>query len=297
MRLTAIAFGVALLASPLSAKSFQEMFPDIHAELPADLIAEIDALDLREGLVTIEGGIATLTLPEGYYFLGSKDANYILTTLWQNPPGTMTLGLVFPAGVSPFDPGSWALEVTFEEIGYVSDDDAGNYNYDELLAEMQADTRADSAQRVAEGYPEIELVGWAATPRYDKEARKLYWAKQLRFSDSETDTLNYSIRALGRRGVLVLNFIAEMRVLPQVEAAVPDVLAMVEFNDGHRYADFNPSLDQVAAVGIGGLIAGKVVAKTGLLVVGLAFLKKFGVLLLLPLLALGGRLFKKRDDT
>jgi hypothetical protein len=39
----------------------------------------------------------------------------------------------------------------------------------------------------------------------------------------------------------------------------------------------------VAAVGIGGLIAGKVAAKAGLLVVLLAFLKKGLVLVLLPL--------------
>ncbi|WP_428548305.1 DUF2167 domain-containing protein [Profundibacter sp.] len=48
-------------------------------------------------------------------------------------------------------------------------------------------------------------------------------------------------------------------------------------------SDFKPSIDKVAAVGIGGLIAGKVLAKTGLIAVALIFLKKFFFLLLIPL--------------
>ena len=79
------------------------------------------------------------------------------------------------------------------------------------------------------------------------------------------------------------NFIAGMEALPEVEAALPDVLVLASFRDGARYGDFDPSIDQVAAVGIGGLIAGKVLAKTGLLVLALAFLKKGWILIVLAL--------------
>ena len=44
------------------------------------------------------------------------------------------------------------------------------------------------------------------------------------------------------------------------------IYALVEFEDGHRYSDFNPDIDTVAAYGIGGLIAGKVAMKAGLFV-------------------------------
>ena len=83
-----------------------------------------------------------------------------------------------------------------------------------------------------------------------------------------------------------MNFIAGMDQLDNVEAAVPDVLGMVNFTEDNRYSDFDPKIDTVAAVGIGGLIAGKVMAKTGLLAMGVVLLKKFGVVLLLPLLGL-----------
>ncbi|MCP3672269.1 MAG: DUF2167 domain-containing protein, partial [Gammaproteobacteria bacterium] len=48
-----------------------------------------------------------------------------------------------------------------------------------------------------------------------------------------------------------------------------------------RYSDFNPSIDKVAAYGLGALVTGKVIAKTGFLAMALVFLKKFGVLIVI----------------
>ena len=82
----------------------------------------------------------------------------------------------------------------------------------------------------------------------------------------------------------MLNFIAGMHQLPQIEESVPAVLAMTDFNDGNRYADFNPDLDEVAAYGLGALIAGKAAAKVGLLAAALVLLKKLWIL---PVLLIG----------
>lgn len=71
---------------------------------------------------------------------------------------------------------------------------------------------------------------------------------------------------------------------------------MANFNQGSRYEDFNPDIDQVAAYGIGALVAGKVLAKTGLLAAALIFLKKFGVVFAIAAFALFGRLFKRRKS-
>ncbi|MBL4930129.1 DUF2167 domain-containing protein [Tabrizicola sp. KVB23] len=93
----------------------------------------------------------------------------------------------------------------------------------------------------------------------------------------------------------MVNFIAAADQLPKVEAAAPAVLKMITFTDGNRYADYLPGTDTVAAVGIGGLIAGKVAAKAGLLVLLLAFLKKGAILVLLPLIWLKNKLFGKKS--
>ena len=293
MRTPLVAALVAILSAPAAlAASFEEMFPGVAEQMPEDLRPGLEAMDLKQGHTQI-GAIASIDVPEGYYFLGPKDAAFVLTTLWGNPDASQTLGMLFPRDRSPVDGATWGAEITFDEIGYVSDEDAKGYDYDALLRDMQADTKEDNKWRDQNGYARVDLLGWAAEPHYDLESRKLYWAKRLKFADNEGETLNYNIRALGRKGVLVVNFIAGMGQFDDVEAAVPDVLTMVNFTDGNRYSDFDPKIDTVAAVGIGGLIAGKVLAKTGLLAMGLVFLKKFGVVLLLPLLGLK-RLFSRR---
>jgi uncharacterized membrane-anchored protein len=124
-------------------------------------------------------------------------------------------------------------------------------------------TSATSA-RTAQGYPALHLRGWAEPPRYVPEIRSLYWAQELAADGAPEGSLNYAIRVLGRKGVLELNAVGAMSQLPQIKPAMERVYALVEFKQGNRYIDFDPDLDEVAAYGIGGLIAGKVALKAGL---------------------------------
>ncbi|AFU99048.1 DUF2167 domain-containing protein [Simiduia agarivorans] len=254
----------------------------------------LNSLDPQTGTIELPGGIASLEVPDSFYYLSPEDAKKVLEDAWGNPPSELGLGMLFPSAYTPLDGDSWGVTIDFEQQGYVSDEDAADIDYNDLLAEMQADTREESKYRVEQGFETLELVGWAAQPYYDANTHKLYWAKELRFGDMEQNTLNYNVRALGRRGVLVMNFIASMPQLPEIEASRDQVLAMATFNDGHRYSQFNPDIDEVAAYGIGGLIAGKVLAKTGFLAIALVFLKKFWFVLLLPLLWLKNLVFKKK---
>ena len=272
----------------LKAETFAEMFPDIAAMDDADAKEYVDLQDdltYQRGTVTIGNDLATLDLGEGYYFLGPQDSATVLTDLWGNPPGPPPLGMVLPAGYPPLDNQGWAMVLEYDPIGYVSDDDANAYDYNELLKDMQAETVAESAERVKQGYGSLRLVGWAEPPHYDTEERKLYWAKELEFNGDPDHALNYNIRALGRRGVLIMNVVGGMAQLSQIRSATPDLLAMTQFTEGNRYADYDPATDKAAAVGIGGLIAGGLLAKkTGLLAVALIFLKKFWFLIFLPLI-------------
>ena len=223
-------------------------------------------LRYQTGDVEIGEGLAVLHLGEGFRYLDPEQANRILVDAWDNPPGEPTLGMIFPADVSPVDPErGWGVVITYAADGYVEDDDADDIDYDELLEQMQKDVDAANPGRRSQGYPPVRLVGWAEAPRYDEASHRLYWAKELEFGGEPEHTLNYAIRVLGRRGVLELNAVAPLRQLPQVEPQMEDVLARVDFVAGHRYEDFDPDLDEVAAYGIGGLIAGKMLAKAGIL--------------------------------
>ncbi len=255
-----------------------------------------DSLDRKQGEIRLPNGVATLQVPQNFYYLDPKDTAKVLTEVWGNPPDTAagTLGMLFPADMTPFDAVAWGVTIRYEEDGYVTDEDADVIDYDSLLKDMQASVREASDERVAKGYEAFELVGWAHAPYYDKADHKLYWAQEVHFSDQPSNTLNYNIRVLGRKGVLLLNFIADMDQQGDVDASLDTVLAMADFDQGSRYEDFNPDLDKVAAYGIGALVAGKLAAKVGLLAGGLLLLKKFGVLVVAGAAAVAGKFFKRK---
>lgn len=253
-----------------------------------------ESLNRQTGEIEIEAANATMNVPEDFYFLNGADAEKVLVDVWGNPPNQQVLGMLFPQSVTPFDAESWAVTVEYEQDGYVSDEDADKMDYQELLEQMQADSDASNPERIEMGYGEIKLVGWASAPFYDKTQNKMHWAKELNFDGAEANTLNYNIRVLGRKGVLVLNFIADMDQQATIEQNLDTVLAMANFDQGARYADFNPDVDEVAAYGLGALVAGKVLAKTGFLAVALVFLKKFGIFIVVGIGALLQAVFKRR---
>ncbi len=254
-------------------------------------------LKYQRGEVVLKDGLATLKVPDGVEFLNGRDAHTVLVKLWGNPPMPDPLGLLMPANTGPLAPDSWAVIITYEEDGYVKDKDAEKIDYADLLKQMQKDTRAANQEREKQGYSAVELVGWAAPPHYDKAVHKLYWAKQLKFGGGDDDTLNYNIRILGRRGVLVLNAVAAMAQLPEIEKNAPRILAAIDFNPGNRYADFSEaSGDKVASYGIAALVAGGVAAKLGLfkgLWVLLLGAKKFVIIGVVALTALVRKFFGK----
>ena len=254
------------------------------------------SLNFQKGTITLPGGVADLTLPEGFHYLSPEDTERVLVTAWGNPPGNETLGMLVTGPEDILAEDSWAAVIAYEEDGYVSDEDAESVDYAEMLTNMQASSRESNAARIEAGYDEVELVGWAATPRYDKTSNKLYWAKELRFGEIPVNTLNYNVRILGRQGVLVLNLVATMPQLQEIEAAIPTVLAMTNFNPGYRYSDFDPGVDKVAAYGIGALIAGKLAAKAGLFAkfgVLLLALKKFWIFIIIGIGALFAHIFRR----
>jgi uncharacterized membrane-anchored protein len=261
--------------------------------------AFLASLNFQKGAITLPGGVASLSLPEGFHYLSPQDTERVLVTAWGNPPGNETLGMLVKGPEDILADESWAVVIAYEEDGYVSDEDADSIDYAQMLADMQASSRESNAARVEAGYDEVELLGWAATPRYDKATNKLYWAKELRFGAIPVNTLNYNVRILGRKGVLVLNLVATMPQLGEVESVIPNVLAMTNFNPGFRYSEFDPELDEVAAYGIGALIAGKVAAKAGLfakLGVLLLALKKFWIFAVIAVCGFFARVFRRQGS-
>ncbi len=204
------------------------------------------------------------------------------------------------ADETPFTNASFCINITYPEKGFIEDNDAKDIDYEELLETMQGGADASNEYREEAGYERIELLGWASKPFYDEETKKLHWPKELKFGDYEgPNILNYNIRILGRRGYLQLNAIGEMLVMQDVKNNISPIIASVNFTRGNTYSDFDPDMAEVAAYGIGGLIAGKVLLKAELLAKFGILLAKFCKVILITIAALLGgfkKFFSKKQE-
>jgi uncharacterized membrane-anchored protein len=259
-------------------------------------------LKYQQGQIKIQDGLAMLNVPTNFYYLDADDAKTVLVKFWGNPPTQVehTLGLLMPSDMNPLEPGCWVVTISYSGDGYVKDDDAGKINYDDLLKQMKTAVQEEDKARKEKGYPTMQLVGWAAPPHYDAATHKLYWAKDVKFDGKDADTLNYDIRILGRHGVLVLTAVSEMDQFPEIQKQTPQILSMVDFNQGNRYADFDPKVDKVAAYGIAALVAGGIAAKLGLFKMLLVFLvaaKKFIIIAFVAVAAWLRKIFAGRKNS
>src|SRR6187399_2194403 len=257
------------------------------------------AFNYQTGNITLPNKVATLHLAGNYRYLDPAETEKLLVA-WGNEPGNDTQGAIVPNEVDPLTGEGWAVIVTYEEDGHIDDSDAKDIDYDDMLKDMKEGTEDNNKARKEAGYEAVHLIGWAEKPHYDPAAKKLYWAKELKFEGSSGNTLNYDVRVLGREGVLSMNAVAGMDRLEQIRGEMRPLIEVAEFNEGYRYAEFDSKTDRMAEYGLGALIAAGVGAKLGLfakLGVFLLAMKKFIIIGLVALGAFLKRLFGKKDET
>jgi uncharacterized membrane-anchored protein len=255
-------------------------------------------LKQQHGTITLPSGIATLKLNEEFYYLDPKDTERLLTDGWGNPPGHETLGMIIPKAVNPLTASGWGVIVSYKDDGHISDEDAAKIDYADLLKQMQEEDEEDNKERQKQGYAGLHLLGWAEQPHYDESSHKMYWARELKADDAEDSTLNYSIRVLGRKGVLELNAVASMADLPMIKQELPKVIAFTNFTEGNLYTDYNPGTDKLASYGLAALVGGGLAAKAGLFAkIGIFLLaaKKFLIVVLVVIAGFVRKLFSRKS--
>jgi uncharacterized membrane-anchored protein len=218
------------------------------------------------------GGVATLKILEGQAFLDAPNSRRFLE-LTRNPPrdGRYTLSA----------PG-WFAIFFFENSGYVKDDET--LDPDALLKSLQESDKPDNDERKRLGMPTIVTAGWSVPPHYDPVTKRLEWGVQLRSEDGHP-LVNYSIRLLGRRGVMHAILVSAPDRLNHDVAEFKSALGGYTFVEGERYAEFRKG-DRIAEYGLAALVLGgaaAVATKSG-------FLKAFGKLIVVGVIALGGAL-------
>lgn len=233
---------------------------------------------------------AVLKLPAGYVWVPEPAASQLMRAMG-NHSGDNELGLIFP------DDGDqqWMMVARFESAGYIKDDDAKNWDVDDLFKSLKEGTESSNEERRNRGFNEIEIIGWVEKPSYDAASHRLIWSMSAKDKGAPAQDgagINYNTYALGRDGYITLNLITGLGQVEQDKHHARTLLAALNYNDGKRYEDFNASTDRTAEYGLAALVGGVAAKKLGLFALAAGFFAKFAKLILLGGIAVIGVLTK-----
>ena len=147
---------------------------------------------------------ADLKLPANQIYIPMPEAGRIMQAMGNHNDPT-TLGLIFPRE------GQWMAVAKWEKSGYIKDDDAKNWNADDLLKSLKEGTEEQNKEREKMGIPAIMVDRWAEAPRYDAASHRLVWSilAKLKQGEDPDPGVNYNTYALGREGYMSLNLVTD----------------------------------------------------------------------------------------
>jgi uncharacterized membrane-anchored protein len=237
---------------------------------------------------------AMLKLPAGYVWVPEPAASQFMKAVG-NHPDERELGLIFPQSESE----GWMVVATYEKSGYIKDDDAKNWNADDMLKGIQEGTEASNEERKSQGFPELEVLGWVEKPNYAADTHRLIWSMSARskgVTAPEATSINYNTYALGREGYITLNLITGLQNIGADKHHAQTLLGALSFDEGKRYADYNSSTDKTAEYGLAALVGGLAAKKLGMFALAAGFFAKFAKVIVLAVAGVGAaarKIFKK----
>ena len=238
---------------------------------------------------------ARLQLSRNMLFVPPLQATRLLRA-WGNKVSQDPLGLI----IGTRDEDEWAIVLRFVKEGYIKDDDARDWNASEMLKNIREGNDEANKDRVSRGFPEIEIIGWIAPPAYDSDTHRLVSSLAIRHKGAAEDVVqgvNYVTYALGRNGYFSLDMLTNRTNVAHDRTSAALVLSNLDYNEGHRYADFNAGTDHVAEYGLAALVGVVAAKKLGLLALAGAFALKFakvGAVIVALAGAAAARIFKRK---
>lgn len=244
-----------------------------QAEDPVDIAYAAMQRVAVPGPATIPlGKKASIALPKDYVYFPPKESSVLMTELGNYVDEDNFYGLIFHKEIDGF------ISIDYDNSGYIKDDDAKEWDADELLSSLREGTKEGNKDRVKRGIPAIEVLGWVEKPSYDAATHRLIWSASLQDIGSNVPVneqgVNYNTYLLGREGYFELNLITDRGSVEKAKPLTKKVLNALSFNEGQRYSDYNASTDKVAEYGLAALIGGIAAKKIGLLaMIGITLLK------------------------
>ncbi|HEX5312960.1 MAG TPA: DUF2167 domain-containing protein [Aquabacterium sp.] len=274
--------------------------PASHASPESEMEAAVQAMKSSQVSGPAEIVLrdqAKLKLPAGYIWVPEPAAGQMMRAMG-NHSDERELGLIFPQS----EEARWMAVAKYEAAGYIKDDDAKDWNVDDLFQSLKEGTAEANKDRVARGFNELEIVGWVEKPSYDAALHRLVWSMSARDKGAPADApvgINYNTYALGREGYISLNLLTNLSDVEQNKPHAQTLLAALTFQEGKRYSDFNASTDKVAEYGLAALVGGLAAKKLGFFALAAGLLAKFSKVILLGGAAFAGvfaKVFKRKKD-
>jgi uncharacterized membrane-anchored protein len=239
------------------------------------------------------GNSAEIDVPKDYLFADGDNTRKFME-MNQNPTDGDEVGLITPSSEQE----NWFVLFEYDTVGYVKDDDRSSLDADAILKSIQDGTEQANKTRKEKGWAPFHINSWNTRPFYDQANNNLTWAVNGSEDNGANANVNYSVRLLGRRGIMRVDLVIDPKDVSRVIPIFNSVMRGFRFSQGNRYADFAQG-DKLAGYGLTALIAGgagAIAAKTGLL----AKLWKFIVIAFAAIAAffkrMWNRLFGKKPE-
>jgi len=248
------------LVDAVHAQDAEEGMEEEGADGAMPTTIEIPGLEWTEGPKKFPiGRLAQVDVPQGYRATGAPGTRILLEVMG-NRPDDRTLATLMPS-----DTVAWFVLFTFDDVGYVPDDESDDLDANALLDALKEANVDANAYRKSHGQPELKIDGWERRPAYNRATQSLEWA--VRATSEGEPIVNFNVRMLGRSGVMSANLVIDPSELEATLPTFRKLLTGFSYTQGNSYGEYRKG-DKVAEYGLTGLIAGgalAIAAKSGLL--------------------------------
>ena len=140
-----------------NAQSDSISFDEITELLAKD--STLRSFNYKTGRVIIGNNLATVDVPKGCLYLNPEESQYMMESIFGNPPAPISLGMLLSDTPSMLTGVNWIIDFNYVDEGHVNDEDAKETDYDELLKLLIEQTEEASKERVASGFEQVRMIG------------------------------------------------------------------------------------------------------------------------------------------
>ena len=188
---------------------------------------------------------ATLQLPAGFVFV-PENVSRRITSLPNTVTGRTHFGIVIPA----VHYNGWLLAVNKLDTGHVPSSAIVSWDHDEVRDTLRGAVRRANPARVQFGLGPIDIGAWLSPPLYDAGRNRFTSAARVVEtgpSTSDEDGILVTAVMFGRSDAIEISLFASSSNGESGHAALDRLADAVEFQPGHRVADFVAGHDPVAS--------------------------------------------------